>query len=296
MSTIPVVFYGILSALFANLLTGTAFVLQKKAIDRHKFEELISSDTDEGNKPKKLLKSKLWWTGMILNVIGEIFNLAGYSLSSPAVITPLGALSVVVSAVLSHVWLKEQLSVHGKIACMLCLVGSTLVVLHAPVTKKIYSVQQFLGLAGGTIFIVYFCLILVLITVCLYLIYYTKKPGILSIVTVASISASFSVCLIQAVTQGIYAFLTTDAKFSFVLFIFTGFTIGTLLISLYYFNYALSLFNASQVTPTYYVFFTFYTLLTSSLLWGFDTDAITATTLVLSFLVLACGVFILQKE
>ena len=282
--TVPYIFIGISAALFSSLLTGTAFVMQKHAID-------VNISLHES---RKITLSKRWWFAVFINVVGELFNLVAYSFASPEVITPLGALSVVVAAILSHFWLKEQITTHGKIACLLCLLGSSLIVLHAPQTKTVYSINEFVSLAAQTKFVVYFVLLMSIVVVCLILTY--KRPSITSIITVAAIAASLSVCMVTAVSQGIIAFLSDQADFSFVLFIFTGITIGTLITSLYYFNYALAKYNASQIIPIYYVLFTFYTLLTSSLLWGFETDLITAATIVISFLILTCGVFLLQKE
>ena len=281
--SLPLLFYGILCAVLSSIFIGTGFVMQKRALEAN---AIVAA--------KKITKSKRWWFSLFLNLTGELLNLAGYSLASPAVITPLGALSVVVSAILSHVWLKEHLTVHGKIACLLCVLGSVLVVLHAPESRHIYSITQFLELALQLQFMIYFGILVVIIGVCTYIT--IKKPTLLSIVTLAAISASFSVCLVQAVSQGIIAFLNKASTFSFILFIFTGITIGTLLISLYFFNSALTRYNASQVTPIYYVLFTFYTLVTSSLLWGFDSEVKDAATIAISFLVLACGVVILHKE
>jgi len=36
------------------------------------------------------------------------------------------------SAVLSSTLLKEKLNIHGKLGCFLCILGSTVIVIHAP--------------------------------------------------------------------------------------------------------------------------------------------------------------------
>ena len=58
---------------------------------------------------------------------------------------------------------------------------------------------------------------------------------------------------------------------------------------------ALNLFNAALVTPTYYVFFTSATIVTSAILFqGFEGSAASIITVVLGFLVICCGVILLQ--
>lgn len=51
------------------------------------------------------------------------------------------------SAVLAHFILKEKLHIFGVVGCILCVVGSTTIVLHAPQEKAIESVKQVWHLA-----------------------------------------------------------------------------------------------------------------------------------------------------
>lgn len=51
------------------------------------------------------------------------------------------------SAVLAHFILEEKLHVFGVLGCILCVVGSTSIVLHAPKEKDIESVKQVWRLA-----------------------------------------------------------------------------------------------------------------------------------------------------
>lgn len=58
---------------------------------------------------------------------------------------------------------------------------------------------------------------------------------------------------------------------------------------------ALNLYNAALVTPTYYVFFTSATIVSSAILFqGFKGTAISITTVVMGFLVICVGVILLQ--
>lgn len=46
---------------------------------------------------------------------GEIFNFAAYAFAPASVVTPLGALSVIVAAILSSKYLNEQLNLLAKV-------------------------------------------------------------------------------------------------------------------------------------------------------------------------------------
>jgi magnesium transporter len=88
------------------------------------------------------LKEPMWWLGMISMVAGELANFAAYAFAAAIVVTPLGALSIIVSAVLSHKEADEKLNVLGFLGCGLCIVGSVVIVLHAPHEQGIRSVQE----------------------------------------------------------------------------------------------------------------------------------------------------------
>lgn len=72
--------------------------------------------------------------------LGELCNFAAYGFVPATLVTPLGALSVLISAVLAAQFLKEKLTLIGKIGCGLTVVGSTVVVLHAPKEDDVNSV------------------------------------------------------------------------------------------------------------------------------------------------------------
>lgn len=52
-----------------------------------------------------------------------------------------------ISAVLAHFILEEKLHIFGVLGCVLCVVGSTTIVLHAPQERNIHSVKEVWQLA-----------------------------------------------------------------------------------------------------------------------------------------------------
>ena len=84
----------------------------------------------------------VWWLGLILMGLGEAANFAGYAFAPASLVTPMGGLSVLVSAVLSSHFLGERLNFTGKIGCVVCLCGSTMVVLHAPKEQEVQSLHE----------------------------------------------------------------------------------------------------------------------------------------------------------
>ncbi|KAG6902501.1 hypothetical protein C0995_015693 [Termitomyces sp. Mi166 len=69
------------------------------------------------------------------------------------------------------------------------------------------------------------------------------------------------------------------------------------LTEVYYLNKALALFNTAMVTPTYYVIFTFFSMVTTIVLFrGLKSSADRIITLVMGFLVICVGIIILQMS
>ncbi len=128
---------GISLAVGSGLFIGTSFVLKKVGL--LKANEKYHEEAGEGYG---YLKNVFWWTGMTLMILGEGLNFVAYAFTDAILVTPLGALSVVITTVLSAIFLKERLSMVGKVACFLCIVGSVVIVMNAPQESSVANIQQ----------------------------------------------------------------------------------------------------------------------------------------------------------
>ena len=59
-------------------------------------------------------------------------NFGAYIFAPATLVTPLGALSVVFSAVVAAIFLRERMNIFAQLGCALCLLGTTLTVIFAP--------------------------------------------------------------------------------------------------------------------------------------------------------------------
>jgi magnesium transporter len=80
-------------------------------------------------------------------VLGEVFNFAAYAFAPAILVTPLGALSVLIGAVLGSYFLNERLGILGKLGCAICLLGAVIIVLHAPPDEDIQTIDEILHFA-----------------------------------------------------------------------------------------------------------------------------------------------------
>lgn len=128
---------GIILAVCSGLFIGVSFVVKK--IGLLKANVKYNEEAGEGYG---YLKNAWWWTGMILMIVGEGCNFAAYMFVDAIMVTPLGALSVVVTTILSAIFLKEKLSFVGKMSCFLAILGSVIIVLNAPEQSAVSDIQQ----------------------------------------------------------------------------------------------------------------------------------------------------------
>ncbi|KAL5091250.1 magnesium transporter NIPA domain-containing protein [Trichoderma afarasin] len=283
---------GIGLAIGSGLFIGTSFVLKKVGLLRAnaKYNEVAG----EGYG---YLKNAFWWGGMILMIIGEVCNFVAYAFTDAILVTPLGALSVVITTILSAIFLKERLSLVGKVACFLCIVGSVVIVMNAPQESSVADIQQMQHYVITPGFLSYTGVILVGSVIVAFFVgpKYGKK-NMLVYISICSWIGGLSVVSTQGLGAAIIAWASGKPQykewFLWVLFVFV---IGTLLTEIIFLNKALNLFNAAIVTPTYYVYFTSTTIITSAVLFqGFKGTAQSIVTVVLGFLTICSGVVLLQ--
>ncbi|AQK93674.1 putative magnesium transporter NIPA4 [Zea mays] len=154
---------GLLLALSSSLFIGASFIVKKKGL-----KKAGASGVRAGVGGYSYLLEPLWWAGMVTMIVGEIANFAAYAFAPAILVTPLGALSIIISAVLAHIMLREKLHTFGILGCILCVVGSTTIVLHAPPERQIESVAEVWDLATepGTKVQIMSCSIPVLCSCC----------------------------------------------------------------------------------------------------------------------------------
>ncbi|CCO32365.1 Magnesium transporter NIPA2 AltName: Full=Non-imprinted in Prader-Willi/Angelman syndrome region protein 2 homolog [Rhizoctonia solani AG-1 IB] len=249
---------GIILAVVSGLLIGASFVFKKKGL-------VQSQQGHEAGEGVAYLKSGLWWTGMIMMILGEICNFAAYAFVEAIVVTPLGALSVVICAILSSFFLNEKLTFFGWVGCFLCIVGSVIIALNGPKESTVGQIREFEKLFVSVGFLVYGG---VIIAVSIGIIFFVApkygKTNMIWYILVCSLIGGLSVSCTQGLGASIVTSIRGDNQFTYwFIYFLLIFVIVTLLTEVYYLNVALALFNTAMVTPTYYVIFTFFTLVTS---------------------------------
>lgn len=285
---------GLTLALLSAFLIGGSVILKKKALLR-----LASNGhTRAGDGGHGYLKDWLWWGGLLTMGAGEVCNFAAYMFAPATLVTPLGALSVLISAVLSSYLLGEVLNVVGKLGCVLCVLGSILLVIHAPQEQEVTSLQDMTNKLLEPGFLVYVSAVFLLCAVLVF--YFSPRVGssnILVYISICSLLGAFTVSSVKGLAIAINTVLYDISVLASPL---TWILLVTLIVSIVtqvnYLNKSLDTFNTLLVYPIYYVLFTTVVLSTSIILfqeWR-SMAAVDVVTTLGAFLVIVVGVSMLH--
>ncbi|XP_038886954.1 probable magnesium transporter NIPA6 isoform X2 [Benincasa hispida] len=236
---------------------------------------------------------------MITMIIGEIANFVAYIYAPAVLVTPLGALSIIVSAVLAHFLLRERLQKMGVVGCLSCIVGSVIIVIHAPQERTPDSVEEIWDLATQPAFLVYIAAIASLVLA--LMLYFEPRYGHVNILVylgICSLMGSLTVMSIKAI--GIAIRLTLDGVSQVAYpqtWLFVTVAVVCVITQLNYLNKALDTFNAALVSPVYYAMFTTLTIIASAIMFK-DWSGQNASTIVselCGFITVLSGTIILHS-
>lgn len=224
---------GISLAIASGVFIGISFVLKK--IGLLKANEKYDQAAGEGYG---YLKNALWWSGMTLMIVGEICNFVAYAFVDAILVTPLGALSVVITTVLSAIFLKERLSLVGKVGCFLCIVGSVVIVMNAPSESSAATIQEMQHFVIAPLFLSYAG---VVIASCTFIALWAGprygKKSMLVYLSICSLIGGLSVVATQGLGAAVVAQAGGKAQFNqWFLYVLLVFVITTLVTEIIYLN------------------------------------------------------------
>ncbi|XP_031098773.1 probable magnesium transporter NIPA6 [Ipomoea triloba] len=257
-------FIGFVLAVASSAFIGSSFIIKKKGLQRAGASGSRASTGGYG-----YLREPLWWIGMVTMIVGEFANFVAYIYAPAVLVTPLGALSIIVSAVLAHFLLKEKLQKLGVIGCILCVMGSTVIVLHAPGEHAISSVDEIWALATQPAFLLYAAASMAIVLV---LVLYCEprygQTNIMVYIGICSIVGSLTVMSIKAVGIAIKLTLEGSSQAAHLqTWIFVTISVLCIISQLNYLNKALDTFKTAVVSPIYYAMFTSLTIVASAIMF-----------------------------
>ncbi|WOL11479.1 putative magnesium transporter NIPA4 isoform X1 [Canna indica] len=285
---------GFVLALLSSVFIGASFIIKKKGLRR----AAAASGVRAGVGGYSYLLEPLWWTGMITMIVGEVANFVAYAFAPAVLVTPLGALSIIVSAVLAHFVLKEKLHALGILGCVMCIAGSVVIVIHAPQEKAITSVLEIWNMATQPAFLLYVASVIVIVFVLVF--HFAPLYGnsnVLIFTGICSLMGSLSVMSVKALGTSLK--LTFEGMNQLIYpetWCFMAIVSTCVITQMNYLNKALDTFNTALVSPIYYVMFTTLTILASVIMFK-DWDGQNAGSIIsgiCGFIVVLSGTILLH--
>ncbi|KAJ6529624.1 magnesium transporter NIPA-domain-containing protein [Mycena capillaripes] len=287
-------YMGLALAVVGSIAIGLSSVITKMGLIAAGDGKTTKTATDD----LSYLRNSIWWAGMGALVLGEAANFAAYTFAPPIMVTPLGAISVIAGAILAAVMLKERLGHMGRVGCALCILGSSIIVLHAPEDQEIETITQFLEYAVAPGFLLYCFTVCVFSLVMIYGVAPRHgRTNPLVYVSIASLVGSVSVMFVKGICIAVRLTFAGHNQFlnpsTYIFGVVSGFCI---LVQLNYANRALDIFSVNLINPMYYVGFCSATIVASLILFkGFNTTSASNTvSLLCGFIVTFLGVHILN--
>jgi len=284
---------GVTLALTSSVFIGGSFIIKKKGLMAAGQTGLRASAGGFS-----YLQQPLWWIGLITMIGGESANFAAYAYAPAILVTPIGAITIVCSAIFARLFLGETMHECGKLGCVLCIGGSVVLVHFASEEQQFNTVEEVYELASQPLFVLYTCAVLAisLLLICRVAPHYGDRQVVVYVL-ICSLVGSLSVVALRALgiaiklswrgSQHLHSRQTT------ALVIWVAACIAT---QMNYLNKALDTFNTTMVSSVYYVFFTLCTV-TASMIMYKDWENQTASTIgwqMFSFAVLVVGVHLLS--
>ncbi|XP_021900539.1 probable magnesium transporter NIPA6, partial [Carica papaya] len=255
---------GLILAVASSAFIGSSFILKKKGLKR-----AGATGARAGVGGYTYLQEPLWWAGMVTMIVGEVANFVAYVYAPAVLVTPLGALSIIISAVLAHFLLKEKLQKLGVVGCVSCIVGSVVIVIHAPQEHTPNSIEEIWTLATQPAFLIYVAATLSLVLA--LILHFEPRYGqtnVLVYLGICSLMGSITVVSIKAIGIAIKLTLEGISQMAYPqTWFFITVAAICVITQLNYLNKALDTFNAAIVSPVYYVMFTTLTIVASVIMF-----------------------------
>ncbi|XP_025134515.2 NIPA-like protein 3 isoform X2 [Bubalus bubalis] len=162
---------GALLAIFGHLVVSIALNLQKYCHIR------LAGSKD----PRAYFKTKTWWLGLFLMLLGELGVFASYAFAPLSLIVPLSAVSVIASAIIGIIFIKEKWKpkdflrryILSFVGCGLAIVGTYLLVTFGPNSHEKMTGDNIIRHLVSWPFLLY--MLVEIILFCLLLYFYKER-------------------------------------------------------------------------------------------------------------------------
>ncbi|KAK9695278.1 hypothetical protein K7432_013048 [Basidiobolus ranarum] len=284
-------FVGVLFAVCGNILISVALNIQKYAHNKLRskpnspanspllsYNSRLTFHNDDGGiltsrssspieNDMEYLKSKTWWSGLILMTSGECGNFLAYGFAPASVVAPLGTVALISNTIVAPLVLNERFRKRDLLGILLAIVGAMIVVASSNHEEAHLTHELLKEALMQTQFIIYF---LVTTTLIILMIPLSDRIGDKSILVDLGLVALFGAYTVLA-TKAISSLLsfTLIVTFSYpITYLLLFVLLSTAVLQIKYLNKSLQRFDSTEVIPTQFVLFTISAIIGSATLYN----------------------------
>ncbi|XP_078071777.1 NIPA-like protein 2 [Mustelus asterias] len=233
-------------------ITGNVLISVSLNIQKYTHVRLLCQES-----PAPYYRSKLWWCGIFLMGMGELGNFAAYGFAPATLVAPLGCVSVIASAAISVLFLKEKMRSSDILGGSLAVLGTYLLVTFAINVQQEITAAKIHKYIVSWPFLVYLGLEFILFLIFLYLFKKRGMKHIVILLLMSSLLASLTVISVKAVSGMITSSMKGQLQFQYpVFYVMVVIMVASCIFQVQFLNQAMKLYNATEVVPINFVFFT----------------------------------------
>ncbi|KAI6214315.1 Spichthyin [Aphelenchoides besseyi] len=288
-------YIGLGLAVSSSVFIGSSFIIKKKALIKLASTYGGNQRASEGGYG--YLKEWLWWCGVVTMGVGEACNFAAYAFAPASLVTPLGALSVLCDTLFPTIE-RETKSTRKNWMCNMSIGFNNDCYSRAKKEEEVSTMEDLASKVKDPVFILYVVtVILVTLGIIVYVAPRYGRSNILVFIAVCSLIGSLSVISVKGLGLAIKETINGHQQLSnFLTWFWLLSVISCVSVQLIYLNKSLDIYNTSMVTPIYYVFFTTFVIIASSILYK-EWSCLGASDVignVIGFLTTIIGIFQMQ--
>ncbi|KAI8378206.1 magnesium transporter NIPA-domain-containing protein [Choanephora cucurbitarum] len=242
-------------------------------IEQQKFIMIMAQEQTKGGDTE-YLKSKLWWLGISLMILGEVGNFVAYGFAPASTIAPLGTTTLVANVILAPLMLKEVFRKRDLIGVILAVTGAAMVVFSSNSEETALSPELIMEALTQLQSIVYFILTAIAIVVLTILSPMYGSSSIMIDLGLVAIYGGYTVLSTKSVASLLSLTFLRCLRNYPVSYVLIFVLVVTAVLQIKYLNRALQRFDSTEVIPTQFVFFTVSAIIGSAVLYH-DFDGMT---------------------
>ncbi|XP_032901313.1 NIPA-like protein 3 isoform X2 [Amblyraja radiata] len=246
---------GTLLAIFGNLVISISLNMQK-------YSHVKLAGTKD---PRSYFRTKTWWLGLTLMLIGELGVFTAYAYAPLSLITPLSAVSIVASSIIGIIFLRDKWKPKeflrnyalSFLGCGFTVVGIYLLVTFGPNAHEKLSGRNLISHLMGWPFLLYLLVMIILFCLLLYFYKIRKMTYLGVIMLLEALLGSVTIVAAKGVSGMIVLSIQGNLQLAYPIFyVLFVIMVSTAVFQAMFLREVSELYDPSQIASVSYIFST----------------------------------------